>query len=100
MVATPDGPALLRDRIELGLTKADLAKLSGISTRTIYHAETGKKPVSAMTWHRLNRALNAARAQQEAEAASLGASPAVVPDPDNPTRRCKCIGSSSSPSQA
>lgn len=49
---------LKKIREEAGLSKAELARLSGVSETTIRHVENSKREVTEKTKHRLVNALN------------------------------------------
>jgi DNA-binding XRE family transcriptional regulator len=51
------GAALVAAREVAGMTQADLAALSGVSRRTIQHAEKGERDLGVQTLGRLARAL-------------------------------------------
>lgn len=52
---------VVRDRVELGLTQRELARLAGLRVETLCRIETGKHTASTTTVEKLDRALRQAR---------------------------------------
>jgi len=53
--------SIVRDRVELGLTQRDLARLAGIRFETLSRIETGKVSPNSATLAKIDRAMAGAR---------------------------------------
>jgi DNA-binding XRE family transcriptional regulator len=64
---------IIRDRRRLGLTQADLARLTGIRLATLQRVESGeRRPTSVRTIEKIDKALQAAEAELGTHASNGG----------------------------